>query len=203
MSAPLTAETYTAWANYLSSASTSSLSWFLQVELYGGANSAIMNVSSDATAFPFRDSLFVMQLYASSANAQPPYPYDDGYNFLKGVVDTIEGSMPGADFGAYTNYIDPTLENWQDLYYKGNYDRLVELQKVCLVPCRTLRNCLDAFPAWIGLRPEQHLHETPEHRLGLRMPLTFPALFRRSHKITGTHRHVHLFLRLRYNRLER
>ncbi|EIM87014.1 FAD-binding domain-containing protein [Stereum hirsutum FP-91666 SS1] len=130
MSAPLTAETYTAWANYLLSASTSSLSWFLQVELYGGANSAIMNVSSDATAFPFRDSLFVMQLYASSANAQPPYPYDDGYNFLKGVVDTIEGSMPGADFGAYTNYIDPTLENWQDLYYKGNYDRLVELQKV-------------------------------------------------------------------------
>lgn len=143
MSAPLNSETYTALGNYLlnnstTSAYASSLSWFLQFELYGGANSAINNLSSDATAYPFRDSLFVLQLYASSSNYQPPYPETDGEAFLQGIVDVIEGEMlvsagtSPEEFGAYTNYIDPTLEGWQDAYYKGNYARLEELQKVGL-----------------------------------------------------------------------
>jgi hypothetical protein len=132
LDAPLTADTYTTWGQYILDTQhlAAPLSWFLQIELYGGANSQINVPASNDTAFPFRDCLFTIQLYASAANFEPPYPFANGYNFLGGIVNLIEKSEPHADFGAYANYIDPTLQNWQDKYYKGNYPRLLALQKV-------------------------------------------------------------------------
>ena len=57
--------------------------WFVQVELYGGANSAINKVAANATAFSQRTSIFNIQFYASSSNSAPPFP-DSGFSFVDG-----------------------------------------------------------------------------------------------------------------------
>lgn len=133
--------TYTDWGQYLLSTTnlSSDFSWFLQIELYGGAQSAINLPSSNATAYPFRDCLFTLQLYTATITGEPPYPFHQGYSFLEGMVDVIQDAMPGIEFGAYANYMDPTLKDWQDRYYKENYPRLLELQKVILIHVNLVR----------------------------------------------------------------
>jgi len=37
--------------------------------------------------------------------------------------------MKPHDVGAYCNYIDPLLTNWQNEFYGGNYDELVRIKK--------------------------------------------------------------------------
>ncbi|KAK7031100.1 hypothetical protein VNI00_013705 [Paramarasmius palmivorus] len=142
---PLTLEAATSFMSYLAHEGFgANLSWFMQVELYGGANSKINTVPADATAFARRDSIFTWQLYASSANALPPYP-EEGFTFVNGVADSVVNSMPQDwDYGAYTNYIDDRLDNCetftifaklsltlglgQHLYYGNNYDRLKSIK---------------------------------------------------------------------------
>ncbi|EEB93197.1 hypothetical protein MPER_08182, partial [Moniliophthora perniciosa FA553] len=72
---PLTEEAMRSFITYLANEGfTSETDWFVEVELYGGSNSAISAVPVDDTAFVHRDTRFNFQLHASSANAQPPYP---------------------------------------------------------------------------------------------------------------------------------
>lgn len=70
-----------------------SQAWFVQLELYGGSNSAINAVPLNSTAFAKRDTLFTMQLYASSSNFEPPYP-DAGFTFLDKMVASIISNSP-------------------------------------------------------------------------------------------------------------
>ena len=49
------------------------------MDFYGGTNSAVNAVATDATAFGHRDSLWTIQFYASSGS--PPFP-SDGLTFL-------------------------------------------------------------------------------------------------------------------------
>ncbi|KAL1713794.1 hypothetical protein EV715DRAFT_277040 [Schizophyllum commune] len=96
---------------------TSDVSWFVEIELYGGSGSAINTVASDKTAFPHRDKVFTMQLAALSPNDQPPYP-DDGFFFLDGLVDAVIKSEPaGWPYG-------------QTLYFGDNYKRLFQLKRL-------------------------------------------------------------------------
>lgn len=69
----LTSSAVTAWTSYLANAGFSSGSgdWFIQVELYGGAGSAINAVDPAATAFVHRKRLFNIQLYASNRKRLP------------------------------------------------------------------------------------------------------------------------------------
>ncbi|KAJ7058203.1 glucooligosaccharide oxidase [Mycena amicta] len=108
---------------------TTNVSWFFQIELYGGPNSAINAVPLDATAFAHRSSLFTIQFYASSFNNQPPYP-DAGFTYLDHVVNNITSkSPPGWDFGAYTNYLEDKLPDFKHQYYASHYPRLLALKK--------------------------------------------------------------------------
>ncbi|PPQ97240.1 hypothetical protein CVT26_000766 [Gymnopilus dilepis] len=101
---------------------TTPVGWFFQIELFGGKNSAINAVKSTATAFARRNSLFTIQFYASSPGNIPPYP-KEGFTFLDG-----ESSPPNWDYGAYTNYIDDRLVDWEVRYYAQNYLRLRALK---------------------------------------------------------------------------
>jgi len=62
--------------------------WFVQVELYGGKNSAVNSVAADATAFPHRSSTFNIQFYASSSNHSPPFP-ESGFSFVDGEFQAV------------------------------------------------------------------------------------------------------------------
>lgn len=57
----------------------------MQLELYGGSNSAINAVPLEETAFAHRSSMFTMQFYASAPNNTPPYP-ESGFTFLNGNI---------------------------------------------------------------------------------------------------------------------
>ncbi|KAF8182596.1 glucooligosaccharide oxidase [Pholiota molesta] len=107
---------------------TTKVGWFFQAELFGGHNSAINAVPTAATAFSRRNSLFTIQFYASSPGNVPPYP-EEGFTYLDNVVNAIvSNSPPNWDYGAYTNYIDDRLIDWQRRYYSTNYPRLRKLK---------------------------------------------------------------------------
>ena len=55
--------------------------WFVQMELYGGKNSAINAVAQSATSFGRRNAMWTIQMYASSPTYQPPFP-SYGFSFL-------------------------------------------------------------------------------------------------------------------------
>ncbi|KDR69186.1 hypothetical protein GALMADRAFT_272070 [Galerina marginata CBS 339.88] len=102
--------------------------WFVEVELYGGTNSAINNIPLDATAFAHRSSMFTIQFYTSAPQGNPPFP-SQGFSLLDGMVNSIVNNNPkGWDYGAYTNYIDDRLNNWQNLYYGTHYPILKGLK---------------------------------------------------------------------------
>jgi len=122
-STPMTLSAITSFITYLADDGfSSSLDWFVQFELYGGTNSAINAVASSATAFVHRSSIFTLQLYASSGG--PPFP-QDGITFVDDMVTSLTSCMPDDwNYGAYPNYVDDQLTNWQTLYYGDNYAQL-------------------------------------------------------------------------------
>jgi hypothetical protein len=119
--------------------------WFIEVELWGGHNSAITNVPLHSTSFAHRDMMWTLQMYSYSSNRLPPYP-DAGFTFTDGIANSIIGNMPqGWKYGAYTNYLDNRLQNCtrllsfmevigfdgslgQHLYYASHYPRLQQLK---------------------------------------------------------------------------
>ncbi|KAL1706983.1 hypothetical protein EV121DRAFT_288963 [Schizophyllum commune] len=106
------------------------LSWFIEVETYGGSNSAINAVPVNDTAFAHRNKLFNLQLYAYSQNELPPYP-NDGFAFVDGMADSIlQNEAKDWPWGSYVNYPDDRLENWQKLYYGQHYERLTQLKSL-------------------------------------------------------------------------
>ena len=80
---------------------------------YGGA---INQVTPAATAFVHRRALFCIQ-YLS---------YDGGGSWLSSTYAKMRKYVTG---GAYFNYTDPGLENWQTAYYGSNYPRLLAIRR--------------------------------------------------------------------------
>lgn len=81
---------------------------------------AIRRVAPDATAFPHRQALFSVE-YAS-------WPGGGVYDtaFPNRLRATMKAWSSG---GAYVNYQDPLLSNWQTAYYGANYARLAQVKK--------------------------------------------------------------------------
>ncbi|ESK89816.1 glucooligosaccharide oxidase [Moniliophthora roreri MCA 2997] len=102
--------------------------WHVEIEIYGGVQSVINSVPLNATAFGHRDTLFTFQPYASTGDLLPPW--DDAiFGFVEGMVSSITDNMPQDwKYGAYANYIDPRLPDWQHRYYGTNYERLQKLK---------------------------------------------------------------------------
>ncbi|KDR66395.1 hypothetical protein GALMADRAFT_1159839 [Galerina marginata CBS 339.88] len=129
--APMSEKSMLAFMNTLANEGfTAPVGWFIQAELFGGKNSAINAVKVEDSAFARRSSLFTIQFYASSHGNVPPYP-SGGFTFLDDVVNSIvQNNPPDWDYGAYTNYIDDRLPDFQKRYYADNYPRLHRLKDV-------------------------------------------------------------------------
>ncbi|KAF5376218.1 hypothetical protein D9615_008500 [Tricholomella constricta] len=130
-SSPMSDAAILAFTRYLAIqgfASKTASEWFVQLELYGGTNSAINAVPVGATSFAHRSSLFTFQFYASSPGKVPPYP-QYGFKFLDDAVNSIISNSPkNWDYGAYTNYVDDKLADWKLRYYGSHYPRLRALK---------------------------------------------------------------------------
>ncbi|CAI6337596.1 unnamed protein product [Periconia digitata] len=102
--------------------------WFFQLDSHGGANSQIAAVPQDATAYPHRDKLYIIQFYDRYENDQT-YPADS-FKFLDGWVDAVTETLDRSEWGAYVNYADSRLERdeAQRLYYGKHLEKLRELK---------------------------------------------------------------------------
>ncbi|KAG0140347.1 hypothetical protein CROQUDRAFT_665307 [Cronartium quercuum f. sp. fusiforme G11] len=128
---PMSNSSIRAFSKYLSSQGwQTNTNWFVQFELYGGANSAITAVPKDATAFAQRAILWTIQFYTSSSNYAPPFP-NAGLTFLDQMVASIVDNNPSNwGYGAYSNYVDDRLsaDQWKSLYYNTHYQRLTQVK---------------------------------------------------------------------------
>jgi FAD/FMN-containing dehydrogenase len=85
---------------------------------YGGAINA---VGPTETAFVHRDALAGIQMIASWGSGAEP---NDAASWLA----TAAADLAPFTSGAYQNYIDPTLSDWQQAYYGDNLPRLVKVK---------------------------------------------------------------------------
>lgn len=114
---------------YFSTASRLTRSWYLLIDMHGGAKSAISAVGADATAYAHRNATFKMQfndrIFPDSAQYKP-----EMMSFLNGWVSAIEAGDPGVKHGMYINYADTNLTKSEahTRYWMDNYAKLVDVK---------------------------------------------------------------------------
>jgi hypothetical protein len=91
--------------------------WFSIINLYGGPDSQINNKDTTFAAYSDRSSLWVAQHYGF-ADLGTAFP-SAGLDFVAGLNTAMTSQMPTTNFGAYLNYVDPSLTAQQahTLYY--------------------------------------------------------------------------------------
>ncbi|TFK19274.1 glucooligosaccharide oxidase [Coprinopsis marcescibilis] len=127
---PLSSGALEAFIKYISTdAFPASTTWWVQIGTFGGPNSYVQHTGQNETAFPYRKSLLLMQLYTSSPRQTPPFP-NAGFSLLDGMVNTIvTNSPPNWPYGVYGNYLDDRLPNSQQTYYGSHLGRLQQLKR--------------------------------------------------------------------------
>lgn len=115
-SSPLTAAAWKSFINYVRQNASPGVSWFSIIDLYGGADSQVNVRDASFAAYSQRDTLWTFQNYAYVGGGAFPAA---GFSFVEGLNTAVTGQMPGTAFGAYQNYVDPSLSASQahQLYY--------------------------------------------------------------------------------------
>ncbi|MGW5049554.1 FAD-binding oxidoreductase [Actinokineospora sp. NPDC004072] len=90
---------------------------------WGGA---VGDVAPDATAFPHRDALFMLNIDTSWADGDEPAVVEAN---LRWLAETHQALAPHVGDGAYVNFIDPDLTDWRTAYYGANYPRLLDIKR--------------------------------------------------------------------------
>jgi FAD binding domain/Berberine and berberine like len=104
-------------------------SWFSIINLYGGPGSLINSKDTTFAAYSDRNSLWVVQHYGF-ADLTATFTAADT-TFVDGLNTALTSQMPTANFGAYLNYVDPSLTATQahNLYYGASlYSQLQSLK---------------------------------------------------------------------------
>jgi hypothetical protein len=82
--------------------------------------------SPGATAFVHRNSLFI-------GSVALQWSREDSRELLRRNLDWLDGLyeafIPFAGPGAYQNFVDPSLHDWQTAYYGANLPRLMEVKR--------------------------------------------------------------------------
>jgi hypothetical protein len=94
----------------------------LAFDAYGGA---INRVAPTETAFVHREKLACIQATCSWTSSTPTSVISAGKEWLAWLGTNVFNPATGA----YQNYIDPTLANWQEAYYGENLARLVKVKR--------------------------------------------------------------------------
>jgi hypothetical protein len=86
----------------------------------------VAEVAPDATAFVHRHPGFLMAYDTAWAASDSKSVADANLSWLNGLAADIG---PYVSHQAYQNFIDSTLEDWQQAYYAKNFDRLVRVKR--------------------------------------------------------------------------
>jgi len=114
---------------YFSTARNLTRSWYLLIDMHGGAKSAISQIGADATAYAHRNATFKMQfndrIFPDSATYKP-----EMMSFLNDWVSAIESGDALVKHGMYINYADTSLTNSEahTRYWGKNYAKLVDVK---------------------------------------------------------------------------
>jgi FAD/FMN-containing dehydrogenase len=91
-------------------------------DAYGGA---INRVPPGATAFVHRSAIAGVQWSCSWYAGAPASVVADAQGWLSATAGAVGPYVEGA----YQNYIDPTLADWEQAYYGSNLPRLVRIKQ--------------------------------------------------------------------------
>ncbi|MDP9264860.1 MAG: BBE domain-containing protein, partial [Chloroflexota bacterium] len=86
---------------------------------------AVSRVAPSDTAFVHRSAFAIAQLYGSWGAAAPGAVADATASWLRQLHATVR---PLIGPGAYVNYADPELPDWEDAYWGANYARLRQVK---------------------------------------------------------------------------
>ena len=86
---------------------------------------AVSRVAAPDTAFVHRNAFAIAQLYGSWDPAAPAAVADATTAWLRQLHTTVR---PLVGPGAYVNYADPDLSDWESAYWGGNYARLRQIK---------------------------------------------------------------------------
>lgn len=95
----------------------------LAFDAYGGV---INRVSGDATAFVHRHAICAIQATITWGRIPSGPAFAAGERWLRTAA---KGLAPYTTGGAYQNYIDPDLADWQRAYYGSNLKRLSKVKR--------------------------------------------------------------------------
>jgi len=98
------------------------------------AGGQIEKTADDDTAFAFRGARFIPEIKSIWDFNRPQdmrANVEWAYDFFEELATLGNGPSGHAVMGAYLNYIDPLLVDWQMKYYGKNYDRLVKTKRAC------------------------------------------------------------------------
>ncbi|MFJ9369695.1 FAD-binding oxidoreductase [Nocardia sp. NPDC101769] len=90
---------------------------------WGGA---INRVPVSDTAFPHRDTLFLVSMDTSWGASDPALRVSRNMDWLDGLYEDMGAHASDA---AYVNFTDPALADWRSSYYGPNYARLAQIKK--------------------------------------------------------------------------
>lgn len=90
---------------------------------WGGA---INRVPVADSAFPHRDTLFLVSMDTSWLPSDPAHTVWSNLEWLDGLHEEMGNYATEA---AYVNFTDPALTDWQSAYYGPNYPRLAQIKK--------------------------------------------------------------------------
>jgi len=89
---------------------------------YGGV---VNDVPPEATAYVHRSAGFMMEGNASWHPGDPPSVVEATRAWMQELWAVLATDFDGS---AYQNFIDPTLEDWQQAYFGDNFERLVAVK---------------------------------------------------------------------------
>jgi FAD/FMN-containing dehydrogenase len=119
---PLPGETSTALVEHLARGLPGGHPREVSFTPWGGAYN---RVPADATAFPHRDALFVVQHLVTVSPDAATTERDAARGWLGRSWALVH---PWGSGGVYPNFPDPDLPDWARAYYGSNYDRLLRVK---------------------------------------------------------------------------
>lgn len=115
----MTAEVAKIFVDYISNAPSPD-----SFAVWTHAGGAVSKKSPADTAFPHRTARFIPQVKAIWDSDKP----GDARKNVTWAHEFFE-ELGNHARGAYVNYIDPLLHNWHEMYYRDNYQRLLDIKK--------------------------------------------------------------------------